>query len=96
MTFMIEQRSSSPTTMPGLRRRDTTRDARRHGGQADAAVNTRIRWSDGAGTDQLERLHGMATRVLDEHLGVDGLCQTCGAAWPCVSCVRAALALESQ
>jgi hypothetical protein len=36
-----------------------------------------------------------ATRELADHTAVDGLCRACGAAWPCVMCKLAALALES-
>jgi len=32
---------------------------------------------------ELERLHGLATVVLNEHRHDHGLCVVCGSAWPC-------------
>jgi hypothetical protein len=40
--------------------------------------------------------HATAARELNRHTAVDGLCQACGGAWPCVTCQQADLALGSS
>jgi hypothetical protein len=50
----------------------------------------------GAESVAIERWFATAALELGRHTaGVDGLCRTCGAAWPCPRCERAAFALGS-
>jgi hypothetical protein len=43
----------------------------------------------------LDRWHAIAAQELSQHTALDGLCRSCGAAWPCPICVRAEFALGS-
>lgn len=68
-----------------------------HGG------STVVEWLDPANNayavpmmvPEIERWLNTAVKALATHRPVDGLCRVCGAAWPCVACQRAELALGS-
>jgi hypothetical protein len=93
---MIEPPSFPPHRGPRFPVRDATRDTWPYGNNTAPETMSGNHAAGETTTDIVAQLHTLAIQVLGRHLAIDGLCQQCGAAWPCVNCVRAAQALELQ